>query len=555
MKKRKTKLISAEAFKEPRDNTFKALGSEGKLFETVMDAIGDLVSIQNLDMEIVYQNKALKEVMGDHGGEYCYKIYERRDCICEGCPMQQSFQTEQIVKALRTGITKEGVARKYELITAPLKDKQGKTVAGIEVVRDATKKEQDLQEMDRIAKMLVRRDLALTEMREKREEEFQELEKRSKELEQTRGALTNILEDVEGERKKAEEERDKTLAVINNFADALLILELNTVTLFNPKAEEFFYLDKKEVVGKKINELQEHKRLKDLFDLLNKKKVNFSREELAMGDGFIMEISAICINRLGKCDAKMIILHDITREKSVERLKTEFVSIAAHQLRTPLSAIKWILRMFLDGDMGQVSETQSQFLQKTYDSNERMINLVNDLLNVTRIEEGKFLEKMQQQDISALLNEVAEPFREKIKEKGLNFNLVLPDKELPKLDVDKEKIILAIQNLLENAMNYTKTGGIILAGEYSAVQKEFLIKIQDTGIGIPKEQHERVFSRFFRSANALKTETEGTGLGLFIAKNIIEAHGGKVWFESKENEGSTFFFTLPLTIKNGVTKL
>ena len=197
MGKKKAKLISKMALKEPREPMFKVLESKEKLFETVMNAIGDLVSIQDLNMRIAYQNKALKEVMGDHYGEHCYKIYERRDYICEGCPMQQSFKTGQIAKTLRTEITKEGVARRYEVITAPLKDRQGKIVAGIEVVRDVHEREQALQEMDRIAKMLVGRDFELMRTKEKREAEFQELKKAEEQVRERTKDLQNKVEQLE----------------------------------------------------------------------------------------------------------------------------------------------------------------------------------------------------------------------------------------------------------------------------------------------------------------------------------------------------------------------
>jgi len=197
VKNKKAKLISKVTLKEPKESTLKALEKEGKLFETVMGAIGDLVSIQDLNMRIAYQNKTLKEVMGNHYGEYCYKIYERRDHICEGCPMQKSFKTGQIAKALRTGITKEGVARRYEVITAPLKDRQGKIVAGIEVVRDVHEREQALQEMDRIAKMLVGRDFELMRTKEKREAEFQELKKAEEQVRERTKDLQNKVEQLE----------------------------------------------------------------------------------------------------------------------------------------------------------------------------------------------------------------------------------------------------------------------------------------------------------------------------------------------------------------------
>lgn len=225
-------------------------------------------------------------------------------------------------------------------------------------------------------------------------------------------------------------------------------------------------------------------------------------------------------------------------------MKTEFVSIAAHQLRTPLSAIKWTLKMFLTGDLGKITKEQADFLEKAYQSNERMIGLINDLLNVTRIEEGRYLYKPIFVDFEDLVQSVIKPFKEEIKRKKIKFEFKKPSKKPPKVKVDKEKIALVIQNLIDNAIKYTLTGGkITVRLKYTKKQLEF--SVQDTGIGISKDQQSRIFTKFFRGAKAIRMETEGSGLGLFIAKNIIEAHGGKIWFESEEGKGSTFSFSLP----------
>jgi len=411
------------------------------------------------------------------------------------------------------------------------------------------KREAELKELDHIAKLLIRRDLELNQTREKRENEFREIEERTKELEESKRALLNILEDVEESRISAEEEKNKTLALIANFSDGVLFFDSkNKLSLVNIKAQDFFNIKYEDIFGKSVEELNSFENLKSLVSLIGNglKIISKTREELTLDNDLVLEVSTVSVDLEKQKLGTLLILHDITREKSVERLKTEFVAIAAHQLRTPLSAIKWTLLMFLDGDIGHVSEVQSEFLQKTYDSNERMINLVNDLLNVTRIEEGKFLQKIEKCDVIELLQEVIKSEADAIAKKNLKFSLILPDKNAPSVNVDKEKIVLAIKNLLENAVNYTKNGEITLSGAYDIDQKRFLIKVQDTGIGIPKEQHERVFSRFFRSSNALKTETEGTGLGLFISKNIIESHGGKIWFESVEGKGTTFYLTLPI---------
>ena len=240
----------------------------------------------------------------------------------------------------------------------------------------------------------------------------------------------------------------------------------------------------------------------------------------------------------------LVILHDITREKMVERMKTEFVSLAAHQLRTPLSAIKWTLRMLLDGDLGEITAEQRDFIEKTYSSNERMIALINDLLDVTRIEEGRYLYKPILTDFEPICQFVINSYQDEIKRKKLKLEFKKPEKKLPQVKVDVEKIRLVIQNLLDNAVRYTPAGGEIIISLAQA-KKAIEFSIKDTGIGIPKDQQERVFSKFFRGTNVIRMETEGSGLGLYITKNIIEAHGGKIWFESGAGKGTTFYFSLP----------
>ena len=243
---------------------------------------------------------------------------------------------------------------------------------------------------------------------------------------------------------------------------------------------------------------------------------------------------------------KLVILHDITREKIVEKMKTEFVSLAAHQLRTPLSAIKWTLRILLDGDLGD-------FLEKTYQSNERMISLINDLLDVTRIEEGRYLSKLTLVNIEEVINLVVNSYKDEIKRRKIKFEFKKPEEKMPQIMVDVEKMGLVVQNLLDNAVHYTRPGGeVIISLNRGAKDIEFSIK--DTGTGIPEEQQERIFTKFFRGTNAIKMEAEGSGLGLFIAKNIIDAHNGKIWFESKQGEGTTFYFNIPIYEKEEFTE-
>ena len=385
-----------------------------------------------------------------------------------------------------------------------------------------------------------KREIAL--LRKKRSFEIREIGK-------FRQALMNILEDVEEARRKAEEERDLTHAIIANFADALLFFnEKNRLSLINPKAEKFFSVKKEEVVGKPLSELSSNKYFKKILGLVGCEIKSVFREEVEMKKNFILELTTINILTEKTKKGALMILHDVSREKLVEAMKTEFVSLAAHQLRTPLSAIKWTLRIILDGDLGKINKEQRNFLEKTYKSNERMISLINDLLNVARIEEGRFLYKPVFTSLASIVENVLKSYNEQIKRKGINFVFDRPQESLSSVYIDVEKISLVIQNLIDNAIHYTPPKGNI---SISLKEKEKIIEfsIKDTGIGIPQEQKERIFSKFFRASNAVRAETEGSGLGLFIAKNIIEAHGGKIWFKSKEGEGSTFYFSLPIKDK------
>lgn len=425
--------------------------------------------------------------------------------------------------------------------------------------KEEEKKEKEvevLEELDRIAKMLVRRDFELAETREKREKEFQELARKTKELarktkelEDSRRALLNILEDTEAAKLRVEEERSKTQTIFDNFVDGLLIFNLDKeLESINPIAEEFLGIRQEEVLGKSIAELEKKRPTKELAKLIGKELKEVFRKEFVLKKKeleLVLEVTTKFVVSEKETIATLVLLHDVTREKVIERLKSQFVSVAAHQLRTPLSILKWTLSMFLEGDIGALTEEQKDLLFKADQTNERMIRLINDLLNVARIEEGRFIYHPKAVDLTELVQAVIEPHRHLAREKGVKFEFKKPrDKSSKVVKADIEKLSLAIKNLVDNALFYTKPKGrVTVSLKRKGNKVEF--SVEDTGIGIPKKQQPRVFTKFFRGDNAVRMETEGTGLGLFITKNIIEAHKGKIWFESKENKGTTFSFSLP----------
>jgi signal transduction histidine kinase len=228
----------------------------------------------------------------------------------------------------------------------------------------------------------------------------------------------------------------------------------------------------------------------------------------------------------------------------LNKLKTEFVSVASHQLRTPLSAIRWETELLLSKFGCGLNGKQCKSIETINTLTTRMTRLVNDLLDVTKIDQGQLILRKEKINIAAVIDEIIEDLLPLVKAKKLHLTFNKKSKKLIAM-ADREKIKLVIENLLSNSIKYTADRGKI---DINLIVREgFLVcGIRDNGMGIPKEQHNQIFSKFFRSDNAAKYQTEGTGLGLYIVKNIIEQSGGRIWFQSIEEVGSDFSFSLPL---------
>ena len=228
----------------------------------------------------------------------------------------------------------------------------------------------------------------------------------------------------------------------------------------------------------------------------------------------------------------------------LNRMKSEFVSIASHQLRTPLSAIRWETELLLSKYRKSVSAKQQKSIKNIDMLSSRMTHLVNDLLDVARIDQDKLIIKKKSMDISLPINEIVAENKQLAKSKHIEI-IFDAKKKMPLVFADPEKIRVVIENLFNNAIKYTIDYGKIEI-KLSENGNMLICAVKDSGIGIPAEQHKRIFEKFFRSDNVARYQTEGTGLGLYIAKNIIEQMGGKIWFESMENSGSIFSFSIPI---------
>lgn len=239
---------------------------------------------------------------------------------------------------------------------------------------------------------------------------------------------------------------------------------------------------------------------------------------------------------------------ELAKTKEIDQQKSEFLSIAAHQLRTPMSGLKWLLNLVLSGDLGSLTEKQKHFLHNGQENVDRMIKLINDFLDIAKIEQAKFQYKFETIKIQDVIKEIVKMLETRIEAKQILLT-VKEQKDTPQITVDKEKIKIAFMNLIDNAIKYSPAKSSIeinIAHENNQMK----ITISDHGYGIPAKDQKLIFTKFFRSSNIIKKETSldsiGTGLGLYIVKDIIIKHHGQITFTSIENKGTTFFIELPL---------
>lgn len=239
-----------------------------------------------------------------------------------------------------------------------------------------------------------------------------------------------------------------------------------------------------------------------------------------------------------------LIVQGFERLVEASRLKTEFVSIVSHQLRTPLTGVKWTINLIKQEKGFSATKQQAERLEMMEENNQRMINLVNDLLNISRVEQGRLNVNPETLYLKKTIQGLVDEYKEFLKANNVKLLFTSKDNVKP-VFIDRQGMGLVLHNLLDNAIRYTKGEGEV---KISLFKKGNSIRceIKDNGVGIPKDDYKRIFQKFFRSQNVMKYQTQGTGLGLFIAKSIIIAAKGKIGFKSKENKGTTFWFELPI---------
>ena len=389
---------------------------------------------------------------------------------------------------------------------------------------------------------------------------FVGIERDITEAKQAEERVHQALADLQVESQKTLIEKLKVEAIFESLGDGIVTIDqAGFIVRINDAALQMFALHEDEVVGHRVA---------DVLQLVDEKGVILSEDQrpitvalstgsrqdipfsqglfYARPDGSRFVVSAIVtplVNN-GRVVGAVETFRDASTEQSIDRAKTEFVSLASHQLRTPLSTINWYLEILLDEDEGKLNPKQKELLQEIKGGNTRMVELVNSLLNVSRIELGTFSVDPKPTNFPEIVTSVIAELEPQIIQKKLKVKQKIA--KLPELSLDSTLIRIVVQNYLTNAVKYTPDGGSINV-TVTATDKDFTFAVKDTGYGIPEDAKKKMFTKMFRADNVKLRDTTGTGLGLYIVKSIIEQSDGQVWFESVENKGTTFYFSLLLS--------
>lgn len=364
--------------------------------------------------------------------------------------------------------------------------------------------------------------------------------------------LSVVISSLQKERAEATAERNRLAVILAGVSDAVIALDENHNTmLINPAAEELLHINKSDAVGKSVQSIVR------FFDgdtemLPSDYGVGlttFLKDSARMTteNGIAKTVRMAC-GRVNGGDAigigVIITIHDLTKELESERAKSQFITVAAHQMRTPLTGISWALTALDKGELGKLTKKQKLIVSQSLLSSKAMASMANDLLTASDIEARVFTYELRSHDFSAFVHEIVDAIRLDMQMRNISCTLTVP-KKLPPVAMDAEKMRIAYHNLIENAVNYSKEGGAIsvtVALEGGTIETKFT----DNGIGIPAEEITRLFAKFYRGTNATRYKTSGNGLGLYLAKTIVENHRGTITATSTENVATTFTVTLPV---------
>ncbi len=340
-------------------------------------------------------------------------------------------------------------------------------------------------------------------------------------------------------------QRDEIQAILSSMAEGIVVLDpANRVISLNPAAEKLLGDDAREAVGKEIQYYLSVDR-KDFTDTLIKQSTGempLLRKRL--GD----RVLSIAVQSVESGDTQtgktVLAIRDITELDRVDQMKSEFVSMVSHELRTPLTSIKGYVDMVFDGEAGAINEEQKSYLEVARSNTDRLIDLVNELLDISRIEAGRIELKLRAVPIQDIVHSVAVSLRTQMDDSNIRLKLDIPESPVI-VFADAGRMTEILTNLIINANHYSPSGASITVSIH-VYDGKVQVDVADTGIGIAPEDVEKIFNKFYRVDNSITRQVGGTGLGLAVTKSLVELHGGQIWVKSSPGVGSTFSFTVPL---------
>lgn len=385
-----------------------------------------------------------------------------------------------------------------------------------------------------------------------------EFEKAGKSFNLMADKISQTFLNLEKEKDIAIAERGKLNEVLSSIVDGIIALDFNkNIILSNKSAEEITGFTQNELLGHPVDQLIHL--FTDQEEILSKSYCSDAFNQVAKlvgkdGKQAKINLSTAQLNGTIQTNVSCIlIMHDLAKEEELEKMRLDFVSMASHELRTPLTSIIGYLSVFIDENKGKVDESELDLLKKSLTSAQQLLTLVQNLLNVNKIEREQMSVSSASMDYLPTVMKAVDDLKPQAVQKNvvINFN---PPANLPKVLADPIRISEVIINLLANAINYTNAGGKVTVS-LEVSPNEVITAVSDTGVGIPKQALPHLFNKFFRVSNQLQQASKGTGLGLYISKSIIEKLGGRIWVESEVGKGSKFSFTLPLSERKSTGSL
>jgi two-component system, NtrC family, sensor histidine kinase KinB len=349
-------------------------------------------------------------------------------------------------------------------------------------------------------------------------------------------------------------EKKKSETIVENIADPVIVTdEHGVLVLMNQAAAAVFDVRGSDWQGKLVREVVGNQSWVEMLELGGTRRIEqehreslfaFTRNDLKL---YFRPRQAHIVDEYGNIQGVVTLLQDVTRFKDLDRMKSEFIATVSHELRTPLTSLSMGIDILSQEVVGSVNERQKDLLIAAKDDSERLRKLVKELLDLSKLESGKYELKKEFIDFRRLVADAVRPLRLPFEEKQIQLVLDIPE-HLPALSADSHQLNWVVTNLLSNALRWTETGGKVqlIAREEKQV---LFVTVADTGHGIPQENLETIFDKFVQLKSSTETTPGSVGLGLAIAREVVEAHGGRIWVESQVGVGSTFFFTLPTVLQ------